>query len=214
MQNIILVERDYTILSEIHRWKAVTGKHIRHLAGFSGQRACDRRLSKLITFGFISREKIIYGFPFLYQLTPKGKTLIGMSRKKEKIRIEQIIHDSTVVEVAIYIHNKYGIPYKDMTTEKELHSKDGFSIRKHRPDFIFTQDKYVICVEVELTMKSKERFEKNIKDNFMSYDRQLWILSDLKTRMYQFLSSIKDIYPNIVILDIKEIKAYMKNISS
>ena len=42
------VDRDYTILREIDRWRVITGKQICKVTGFSGQRACDRRLKKLI----------------------------------------------------------------------------------------------------------------------------------------------------------------------
>lgn len=43
-----LVDRDYHILREIDRWRVITGKQICKVTGFSGQRACDRRLKKLI----------------------------------------------------------------------------------------------------------------------------------------------------------------------
>ncbi len=42
--SVRLVERDYHILKEIDKWRVITGKHICVLCGFTGQRACDRRL--------------------------------------------------------------------------------------------------------------------------------------------------------------------------
>jgi len=132
-----LVERDYLILREIERWRVVTGKHICVLAEFTGQRACDRRLHKLIEAEYIGRKRMLYGFPGIYYLTNSGKNLIGITGKTESVRLEQIAHDIAVLDTAIYFNNKSGIAFSDMITEKQLHKQDGFGIRKHRPDFIF-----------------------------------------------------------------------------
>jgi hypothetical protein len=47
VSEIKLVNRDYQIFREIDRWRVVLGRHITALAGFTGQKACDRRLRKL-----------------------------------------------------------------------------------------------------------------------------------------------------------------------
>ena len=202
-----LVDRDYKILKEIDRWRVITGKQICKITGFSGQRACDRRLKKLIEAEYIKRNKYLYGFPSIYSLTNAGKTLIQAPSSTTKIRIEQIIHDSHVTDTAIYICKKYQTPFADITTEKQLHRIDGFSNRKHRPDFIFTHDNQTICVEVELTMKAKVRFEKNIKSNFENYDSQIWVVPDIKNNIAKTLIEHQDIYPNIFILSLEEVKA-------
>lgn len=67
-----LVDRDYKILKEIDRWRVITGKQICKITGFSGQRACDRRLKKLIEAEYIKRNKYLYGFPSIYSLTNAG----------------------------------------------------------------------------------------------------------------------------------------------
>lgn len=201
------VDRDYTILREIDRWRVITGKQICKVTGFSGQRACDRRLKKLIEAEYIRRNKYLYGFPGIYSLTNTGKKLIQAPSSTTKIRVEQIIHDSYVTDTAIYICGKYHIPFEDITTEKQLHRLDGFSNRKHRPDFIFSKDEKVSCVEVELTMKAKVRFEKNIKSNFENYDSQIWVVPDLKSSIAKTLIENQLIYPDILILSLDEVKA-------
>lgn len=202
-----LVDRDYHILREIDRWRVITGKQICKVTGFSGQRACDRRLKKLIEAEYIKRNKYLYGFPGIYSLTNTGKSLIQAPRSNPQVRIEQIIHDSYVTDTAIYICGKYHIPFEDITTEKQLHRLDGFSNRKHRPDFIFSKNEKVSCVEVELTMKAKVRFEKNIKSNFENYDSQIWVVPDLKTNIAKTLIENQSIYPDILILSLEEVKA-------
>ena len=205
MKNIRLVQRDYIIFNEIFRWKIITGKHICNLTGFTGQRACNQRLYKLKTAGFITRQKVLYGFPGIYKLTSKAKKLIAVPNYKEQIRLEQVFHDSKVLDTAIYFHHKYHIPFSDIATEKQLHSKDGFSNRKHRPDFIFSLDRKTNCVEVELTPKSKQRLEKNVLENFQNYHLQYWIIPDFKTKIYTNLSELQRGYPNIEIIELGEI---------
>ncbi len=205
MKNIRLVQRDYIIFNEIFRWKIITGKHICNLTGFTGQRACNQRLYKLKNAGFITRQKVLYGFPGIYKLTSKAKKLIAVPNYKEQIRLEQVFHDSKVLDTAIYFHHKYHIPFSDIATEKQLHSKDGFSNRKHRPDFIFSLDRKTNCVEVELTPKSKQRLEKNVLENFQNYHLQYWIIPDFKTKIYTNLSELQRGYPNIEIIELGEI---------
>lgn len=211
MSNFRLVERDYLVFQEVSRWRVVTGKQISILAGFSSPRTCDRRLKKLIENGYITRQKIIYGIPSIYSLTHQAKTLIEAPVRVEKIRLEQISHDITVLNVAIYFHKVKQIPFADIKTEKQLHSTDGFSNRKHRPDFIFYKDKQTMCVEVELSLKNKERLEKNMKQDFMNYDFTFWVVTDRENKIAQIIEQNRTIYPTIEILELREIKEEFEN---
>jgi len=204
-----LIERDYEIFREIERWRFCLGRHIRVLTGFAGQRACDRRLRALLEAGYIKREKIMYGVPSLYRLTHKGKLLIGANKRQDKVRADNIAHDIAVIDVAIYLHEHLSIAFDDIITEKQLHTRDGFSIRLHQPDFIFTRENKAYCVEVELTLKSKERLEKNLKNNFMNYDIQVWIIEGTGTVLADTLKSKRTQYDNIEIIDVKEVKKYV-----
>ena len=96
------MERDYKIIREIDRWQVCLGRHLRYLGGFSGQRACDRRLRKLIEAGFIERRKIIYGLPGIYRNKYKAKNIEQVLNTDKKIRVEQITHDITVLDTAIW----------------------------------------------------------------------------------------------------------------
>lgn len=208
-----MTERDELILREIDRWRACGSKHIRFLAGFSGQRATDRRLKILIEAGYLERQKFLYGVPYIYFLTAKGKSLIHVGTGKEKIKIEQITHDKTVLDTAIYFMNKEGLTLQDITTEKQLHQLDGFGVRKHRPDFIFTKDELTYCVEVELTLKAKSRLLNIIKDNFMEYDVQIWIVPDSQKAILQVLKESKKLYDNIQARSLQKINDYINKIS-
>ena len=205
MSEIRLVDRDYRIFRETDRWRILLGRHIKALAGFDGQRACDRRLRKLIEAGYLTRKKILYGVPGIYANTSKAKILASLPSRTEKIKVEQIGHDIAVVETAIYM-NRTGIPFEAMTTEKQLHMTDGFGVRRHRPDIVFPYNGNKICVEVELSLKAKDRLEKIIKDNFSEYYVQIWVVPDLKSRIAGILEQNGTAYPNIKILELEEIK--------
>lgn len=213
VEQLKVTERDELILREIDRWKACGSRHIRFLAGFSGQRATDRRLKILTEAEYIERRKYLYGVPYIYFLTAKGKSLIHVGTGKEKIKIEQITHDRTVLDTAIYFMNKVGLSLQDITTEKQLHQLDGFGVRKHRPDFIFTKNELTYCVEVELTLKAKSRLLNIIKDNFMEYDVQIWIVPDSQKTILQFLKESKKLYDNIQARSLQKINDYINKIS-
>lgn len=209
IKELRLVERDYIVLNEIDRWRVITGRQIAKIAGFPSQRTGDRRLKKLLVAGYIDRKKILYGLPCLYFLTQKGKVLIGAPRYTEKIRIEQIKHDLAVVDTAIYLHQKLGIPYSCIISEKQLHRTDGFAKRRHRPDFVLTDEtQKTICAEVELSLKAKERLQKNVKDNFINYDLQIWVVPSMQHKIALLLKAEQTAYNDIEILELSEVQSH------
>jgi len=176
------------------------------LAVFEGQRACERRLKKLIEAGFLERKKVLYGVPGIYRLTHKAKLLASLPERTERIRVEQIPHDIAVLDTAIYLHEAKALPFSAITTEKQLHQQDGFGTRKHRPDFAITAKGKTHCVEVELSLKAKSRLEQNIHANFMGYDSQTWIVPDRQCKIHQILKDNQAKYPNIHILELQEVQ--------
>jgi len=202
-----LLDRDKKIIREIDRWRVCQGRHIRELVGFSGQRACDRRLRKLIEVGYLKREKILYGVAGIYRITGLGAKLeSGISDRKSKIRIEQIRHDITVLDTAIYFHKVNGVSYSEITTEIELHRQDGFGVRKHRPDFVFSKDGKTTCVEIELALKAKDRFIKIMKENFMQYHKQIWVVPDMECKIAKTLEANKKYYTNIELQELSKVQ--------
>lgn len=199
-------------MREIDRWRVCLSRHIKALVNFSSQRSCDRRIQKLAEMGYISKKKFLYGVPSLYFLTKKGKLLIGVSNYKNSIKIEQIVHDIIVLDTAIYFHTNKKILFSHMKTEKELHSLDGFSNRKHRPDFVFidNQNQKTNCVEIELSAKAKNRLEKNIQDNFMNYEKQFWIVPKQQKKILKILKESSQIYANINMILAEDVSKIVK----
>jgi hypothetical protein len=183
------------------------------LASFSGQRACDRRIKILIDAGYIERKMILYGVPGVYYLTYKGKMLIGANKRQDKIRVDKISHDIAVLDTAMYFIQKIGIRSEDIITEKQLYSKEGFTARKHFPDFIFSEEKnknQKSCVELELTIKAKNKLEKNIGENYLTYDVQYWVVPKGGIKIRQMLNDFAEKYANIKIIDLEEVQEFVK----
>jgi len=184
----------------------VLGRQVVELAGFSGLKACQRRLRKLKEAGFLERQRKVFGVPGIYSLTRRAKLLASIPERPEKQRIEQIPHDIAVLDTAIYFHKAKGIPFEDMVTEKQLHSLDGFGIRKHRPDFVMSRNGKSYCVEVELSLKAKARLEAIIQDNFMQYDHQIWIVPDKHCKIHQILVDNRKKFSDIHVLELEEVQ--------
>ena len=135
-------------------------------------------------------------------LTRKAKKLISANPRQEKIREDQVIHDIAVLDIAVHFMKYLGVT--DIKTEKQLHQEDEFTRRVHHPDFIFTDGQKTYCVEVELSLKSRARFEQNIKSNFMKYDVQTWITDNNK--IIKLLKGYKRQYPNIKVINYRRFK--------
>jgi hypothetical protein len=205
------MERDGVIVSEIARWRYCLGRQLRILAGFTGQRATDRRLQKLMQVGYIQRRHILYGVPGLYFVTNKGLEDFGLDMSLSNIRLDQLSHDIAVIDTAIYFILSHGIARESIKTEKEIRKELGFNPRIHQPDFIYTQNNKKYCVEVEMTLKTKERIEKITKDNYLKYDEQSWIVPKNRIKIREILSIMSKKYSNIKLLDLDSVTEYVKN---
>lgn len=106
--------------------------------------------------------------------------------------------------------NVYKVPLHSIVSEKELRSKDGFTARTHKADFIINQGKRTFCVEVELSTKSKDRLMNNIKQNYMAYSGQIWTVPQGKVKIRDILAEASELYSNIRIIDMEVIDDYIR----
>ena len=206
VKGLELQERDWEILRFVQRFRFCLGRHVRVLCGFSGARASDRRLKLLVEAGYLERQKYLYGIPYLYTLSHKGRILLGANKREDKIRVDRITHDIYILEAIIYYVLKHGVSPAAIESEKELHIKDGFGIRKHQPDFVVNGAGGRIAVEVELNPKPKGRMEENIRENYLKYDRQVWITGSSKVR--SLLRDFTGEYSNVEALALEEVLTY------
>ena len=199
-----LQKRDLEILRLVYRFRFCLGRHIRVLCGFSGARASDRRLKLLVEAGYLERKKLLYGVPYLYRCTHKGRMLLGVNKRADTLRLERIMHDVHVLDSVIYFIHKAGVTLDAIISEKELHTKDGFGHRRHYPDFVMNTRNGQIAVEIEIALKSKERLEKNIRSNYLEYEQQYWIVGETP-KIFELINAFKAEYSNIEIIQLKEV---------
>jgi hypothetical protein len=107
---------------------------------------------------------------------------------------------------------EYVVKLDKVMTEKQLHSKSGFTSRKHFPDFIFTDGNKdsVNCVELELTAKARAKFEKNIEENYMTYETQYWVVPKAGVKIKQILKEQEEKYHNIKIIELEGVQEYVR----
>ena len=199
-----ITERDLFILTVVYKFRFALGRHIKELANFSGMRSADRRLKVLVESGYLTRKKYLYGVPYLYTLAHKGRVLLGVNKRAEEMHEGKITHDIYVLEAVIFFIKKYSLTVEAIESEKELHVKDGYGIRKHQPDFVFSLNDKKYAVEIELTLKTKARLEQNIRNNYLNFDGQIWLTHNRKVRL--LLQSFAGEYPNMQIKTMKEVK--------
>lgn len=209
---IRLTERDFKILKMTQCWKYLLSRQIRVLCGFTGQRACDRRLKKLIEAGYLERKHFIYGVPYLYFITKQAVKIFNLEYYTPNIRIDQIVHDITVVDTAIYLLKNENIDSASIVTERDLKHKAGYGRNQHYPDFvIYTKDEKNFCVEIELSEKSKNTLRKNILANFKAYDAQYWYIPSDKSRIIANVTSEGQKY-GVEITPLEGVIEYVRNI--
>ena len=208
---MVLVERDVKIIKEIQRWRFLLSRQLKILGGFSGQRACDRRLKKLIEAGYIERKHFIYGVPRLYFVTKKAVKLLDLEYCTQNVRIEQIMHDIAVIDTAIYLINNKGIDNASIITEREMKHKAGFGNPKHFPDFIYTKDNNTFCVEIELSAKKPTTLERNIKNNYKGFDFQLWFIPTDRQKVVDNVKAIGEKY-GVKIEPLEKVVEYVKEV--
>lgn len=195
-----MVKRDIEILNEVYRWRFCLSRHIKWLLSFGGERACDRRLKILVENGYLERRKILYGIPYLYYVSRQGRKLIYKNLREEKIKIDNIHHNITVLDNLPKLMDIYHFELNDLITEREMHVIDGFSVRKHHPDFIYKKDGLTCAVEFELSMKSKKRFLYNIEQNYLNYDKQIWVVPYSQKQILNILENEKNNYEDVEVI--------------
>lgn len=184
----------------IYFFRFCLSRHILFLAPFDGARACDRRLKILVDHGYLERKKILYGIPYLYYLSKNGMRLIHVKAKEETIKIDRIHHDITVLDCLPNLVEKYGFTLDNMITERQLHMQDGFGIRKRHPDLVFKKDNETYAIEIELNLKARNRLETNVEQNYLSYDKQIWVVPLTQPKILNILTESSNMYDNIEVI--------------
>jgi hypothetical protein len=207
-----ITDRDTAIIKEICKHRFLLARQIRILGKFNGQRACDRRVRKLIDAGYIERKFYITGIARLYTVTRKAVEVFGLDYYTPKIRLDQIFHDIAVVDTVVYLTHNHGIDPASIITERDRKHIAGFSNPIHFADFSYTtQDGKTVCVEVELSAKKQDTLFRNIQKNYKEYDAQIWVIPSDKPKIVESVKRAAQKYGNIEILPLERVIDYVRN---
>lgn len=195
-----MTNEDISILHTVGKWRFLLSRHIQAFTGHSSKRTFYRKLKRLIDTGYLKRERILYGIPAIYTLTHKGRVLIGLNKREDKIRLDQLKHDILVLDTVLYKMQKEDVSIDSITSEKELHSEDGFGTRKHQPDFVILKDGETYAYEIELSLKAESRISENVQLNYINYDYQVWVISKDNKKLCRTVENVLSTYSGASIL--------------
>jgi DNA-binding HxlR family transcriptional regulator len=189
-----LSEEERQLLYLTGKWHFLLGRHLNGFSKHSSKRTFYRRLKYLLDNGYLNREYLLYRVPPVYTLTHKGRILIGLNKRADKVRLEQLNHDIVVLDTVLYFVSLKNVSMDSITSEKELHSKDGFGTRKHYPDFIIEKSGETYAYEIELSLKSISRIEENVRLNYINYDYQVWVIEKENKKMRETIENVLSTY--------------------
>ncbi len=78
------------------------------------------------------------------------------------------------------------------------------------PDFIYKSGQNQYSVEIELSLKARQRLEKNILKNYTEYDYQFWIVPQTKIKIKEILEENQKKYGDIEIIDLEVIDEFIR----
>ena len=200
-----IVPRDYILMQQISKWRFLLGRQIKILADFPSQRTVDRRIKILKEAGYIKGAYKLYGVPALYFATNKAKNVFNLDFVTTDVKIARIVHDIAVVDTAIYFMKKLKVV--NIKSEREFRHDSGFKRDGHYPDFICNIGSATYAVEIEMTVKNK-----NVLENYLSYDNQVWVVPKDKTKIWTVLEKSKNTYSNIFLISLEEVISYVKTL--
>ena len=147
-------------------------------------------MQRLIKDGYVMHERIFYHRHGVYRVTRNGASVSGLPMLSQ-VSVGNYEHQIAVIEIYIKLMRQY--PDASWLTERMIRrtgDMPGKGRDKHYADaLMILSDGRQIAIEVELTMKSKNR----LKDIMMDY----MILFDIKEVWYFCAPAIVDKVRNI-----------------
>ncbi len=193
-----LVSRDLEILREVERWRFCLSRQIYDFTSFKSKSAFYRRLKLLVDHGYLTKKRYLYGLPAIYTVTIQAYKELAIPVKSNKVSVGVLEHELAVIDCYLYFKDKYKLESNAFQSERELRNE--FTSSKHYPDIVFKKEDNDYCIEVEFSLKSPNSLERNIKENYLNYEEQFWIIKKEHYRLNKLLEGLKQSYPNIKII--------------
>jgi transposase len=164
--------RDDAIVTWVARMGAVSVSQLARRFGVG--RAVSYALTKRLTDArLLERYETMPGDPSLIRATKKGIRHVGLGLKQPPIRLAEVGHWLTTVDVALALERTYGperirseteIRFEEQLLQEPLASIElgytrDYKPRRHTPDLAILGDEKNVAVEIELSAKSRRRLD-------------------------------------------------------
>lgn len=163
LNGVKLTERDLEILHFINQFGFCEMPHLDKRFAMRKPRNYQV-INRLVKAGLMKHERVFYGRHGIYRLSPKGAKLTTLP-PLARIPLANYTHDITLIEVYLQLCQHH--PEAQWISERQLMQDkhaDGVGKRGHLPDGILMfPDGKQIAIEVELTLKGRQRLESILK---------------------------------------------------
>ncbi len=163
-------------------------KDITILAGYHDESVCRKKIKELIGAGLVNKQPSGNG-TLMYFLSKKGLSELGINRRPFEYRNQNTNHELMVGKAASYMYIVHGLSIYDMEFDRSQRSSaDNTNI----PDILYAGGKR--AVEIELTLKEKNRLEEKFLNVTQSYDLVRWIYPEERPSINARLTQLVDDY--------------------
>jgi predicted transcriptional regulator len=170
-----LTKRDVDILQFVNEFGFCDMPQIRKRFGLKRAWMYEV-MKKLVDAGLLHHQYILHGRHGVYSVTTKGAAYSDLSTI-DRVSIGQYEHQISIIKVYIKLHQQY--PDAHWISERRLkHEKfhDGVGKTGHVSDGILVfPDRKRIAVEVEMSVKGKNRIEKILREYGADFSiKEVW----------------------------------------
>lgn len=198
-----ITERDIEILKFINAFGFCEMPHISNK--FALRKPWNYKVvRRLIKAGFLIHERVFHNRPGIFRLSREGAALTGLPPLK-KLSLGIYEHQITVIDVSLKLLQQYpGAHWKSERWLKyDEYSEGRFNRQCHFADgILILPDNKRVAIEVELTMKSKDRLNKILRDYWLQNEvEEVWYycVPDIINRV----KSLVNRYENITVQSLK-----------
>jgi hypothetical protein len=197
-----LTDRDIAILKFVNDFGYCEMPHIEKRFEVRGGRSYQLT-KKLKCMGLLIHQYLLPGHGF-FRLTKNGARHTSLPRLNA-IQLDAYAHHVTLIN--LYFHAKKYYPNARWISERQLiHSKnkDGVGKTGHLPDAVLEfSHGNKIAIEVELTLKGKDRLNDILKSYLTDTDfKEVWYYASSRVR--PSLLTLAEDYPFVKIHDVEE----------
>ncbi len=176
-----VTERDIKLLKWINKFGFVTINQVTKFLGIK-KSAGYEMINRLVVNKYLLHEMIFHRQKGAYKLTPRGAALADENLPAlRRINIMNYNHDIKLTDLILDL--QHNLNYK-VTTEREIRhnfARNSWGTQNHTPDAILDLNSQNIALELELTRKSKARFDKIFQHYLQTPKyKEVWYFSDSK----------------------------------